>query len=63
MIEYCIGDTVTPSKKVIGYYINVTKRMADMSIRRVFDAVASDKSIEQLSEEIMGLPLGKEDEE
>ena len=37
--------------------------MADMSIRRVFDAVASDKSIEQLSEEIMGLPLGKEDEE
>lgn len=63
VIEYCIGDTVTPSKKVIGYYINVTKRMADMSIRRVFDAVASDKSIEQLSEEIMGLPLGKEDEE
>lgn len=63
VIEYCIGDTVTPSKKVIGYYINVTKRMADMYIRRVFDAVASDKSIEQLSEEIMGLPLGKEDEE
>lgn len=63
VIEYCIGDTVTPSKKVIGYYINVTKRMADMSIRRVFDAVASYKSIEQLSEEIMGLPLGKEDEE
>lgn len=54
VIEYCIGDTVTQSKKVIGFYIHVTRRMADLAIRRVFDAVASDKSLEQLQEEALG---------
>lgn len=63
IIEYCIGDTVTPSQRVINYYINVTKRMADRSIRRVFDAVASNKSIEQLSDEIIGLRLETEEDE
>ena len=48
VIEYCIGDTVTQSKKVIGYYIQVTQKMADLAIRKVFDAVASDKTLEQL---------------
>lgn len=48
IIEYCIGDTVSSSKKVIGYYINVNQRMADISIRKVFDAVASNKSIDEL---------------
>lgn len=51
LIEYCIGDTVTSSKKIIGYYISVNQRMADKAIRKVFDAVASDKSIEDLMEE------------
>lgn len=51
VIEYCIGDTVTQSTKVIGFYIQVNKRMADKSIRKVFDAVASDKTIEQLTED------------
>lgn len=48
IIEYCIGDTVSSSKKVIGYYINVNQRMADISIRKVFDAVGSKKSIDEL---------------
>jgi len=51
IIEYCIGDTVTSSKKIIGYYISVNQRMADKAIRKVFDAVASDKSIEDLVED------------
>lgn len=54
VIEYCIGDTVTQSRKVIGYYIHVTRRMADLAIRRVLDAVASDLSLEQLQEEALG---------
>ena len=54
VIEYCIGDTVTQSRKVIGYYIHVTPRMADLAIRKVFDAVASDKSLECLQEEALG---------
>lgn len=53
VIEYCIGDTVTQSKKVIGYYINVTPRMADLSIRKVFDAFASNKSLEELQQEAL----------
>lgn len=48
IIEYCIGDTVTQSRRVIGYYIQVTQQMADLAIRKVFDAVASDKTLEQL---------------
>ena len=51
IIEYCLGDTVSTSGKVIGHYINVNRRMADKAIRKVFDAVASDKSIEELVED------------
>lgn len=56
VIEYCIGDTVTQSKKVIGYYINVTPRMADLSIRKVFDAFASDKPLEELQHDALENP-------
>lgn len=56
VIEYCIGDTVTQSKKVIGYYINVTPRMADLSMRKVFDAFASNKSLEELQHESLENP-------
>lgn len=55
VIEYCIGDTVTQSNKVIGYYIQVTPQMANISIRHLFDAVASDKSLEDLQAEAMRL--------
>lgn len=51
IIEYCLGDTISQSRRVIGFYINVTPRMADLAIRKIFDAVASDKSFEQLQEE------------
>lgn len=51
IIEYCIGDTVTSSKKIIGYYISINKRMADKAIRRIFDAVKSDKTIDELMED------------
>ncbi len=51
IIEYCLGDTVSTSGSVIGHYINVNRRMADKAMRKVFDAVASDKSIEDLVEE------------
>lgn len=53
VIEYCIGDTVTQSNKVIGYYIQVTPQMANISIRHLFDAVAGDKSLEELQAEAM----------
>lgn len=51
IIEYCLGDTISSSSKVIGHYITVNRRMADKAIRKVFDAVASDKSIEELVED------------
>lgn len=57
VIEYCIGDTVTQSTKVIGYYIHVTKQMADLAIRKVFDAVASDKSMKELVEQVYRMDL------
>lgn len=56
IIEYCIGDSVTQSHKVIGYYIHVTPQMADLAIRKVFDAVASDKTLEQLQREFLYSP-------
>lgn len=52
IIEYCIGDTPTISNKVIGHYVSVNQRMADKAIRKVFDAVASNKSIDELMEDI-----------
>ena len=48
IIEYCIGDAVSNERKVIGSYIKVNKRMADAAIRKVFDAVASNKSMDEL---------------
>lgn len=51
IIEYCIGDAVSTSKKVLGYYINVNQRMADRAIRKVFDAVASNMSLDNLSDQ------------
>lgn len=53
IIEYCLGDAVSQSQKVIGYYINVTPQMADLAIRKVFDAVAGNKTLEQLQREAM----------
>lgn len=53
IIEYCLGDSVSTTGKVIGHYINVNQRMADKAIRKVFDAVASDKSLEELVDEAL----------
>ena len=53
IIEYCLGDSVSTEGKVIGHYINVNQRMADKAIRKVFDAVASDKSLEELVDEAL----------
>ncbi len=52
VIEYCIGDSPLPSNRALSFYVKVNKRMADKAIRRVFDAVASDKSMEQLLSEL-----------
>lgn len=51
VIEYCLGDSISNKKNVIGFYVNVNQRMADRAIRKVFDAVASDKSIDELADE------------
>lgn len=51
VIEYCIGDSPLPSNRALSYYVCVNKRMADKAIRRIFDAVASDKTLEQLMNE------------
>ena len=48
VIEYCIGDTSLPSNRALSFYIKVNKRMADKAIRKIFDAVASDKALEEL---------------
>ena len=52
VIEYCIGDSPLPSNRALSFYVKVNRRMADKAIRKVFDAVASDKSMEQLISEI-----------
>lgn len=52
VIEYCIGDSPLPSNRALSFYVQVNKRMADKAIRRIFDAVASDKSMEQLISEL-----------
>ena len=51
VIEYCLGDSVSSSNKVIGHYISVNQLMADRAIRKVFDAVSSNKTIEELINE------------
>lgn len=53
IIEYCIGDAVTNKQRVIGSYVTINKRIADKAIRKVFDAVASDKSMDELMEEFI----------
>ena len=52
VIEYCIGDAPLPSNRALYFYVRGNKRMADKAIRRVFDAVASDKGMEQLISEL-----------
>lgn len=52
IIEYCIGDTPIASNRALSFYVNINKRMADAAIRRIFDAFASDKSLEQLIEDL-----------
>lgn len=52
VIEYCIGDAPLPSNRALSFYVKVSKRMADKAIRKVFDAVASNKSLEQLISEL-----------
>jgi hypothetical protein len=51
VIEFCIGDSTSTGNKTIGNYIHVNRRMADAAIRKVFDAVASTKSMDELVEE------------
>ena len=52
VIEFCIGDSTSTGNKTIGNYIHISKRMADAAIRKVFDAVASTKSMDELIDEI-----------
>lgn len=55
IIEYCLGDAVSNKQKVIGSYISVNRRMADKAIRRVFDALASSKTMDELIDEGFGI--------
>lgn len=48
IIEYCIGDAPSNPRKALKFYITITKRIADKAIRKIFDAVASNKPIEKL---------------
>ena len=49
VLAYCIGDV--PRSGSIDFYRQTTRRMADRYIRRVFDFVASDKSIDDMIDE------------
>lgn len=51
VIEYCIGDAPSNPRRALNFYIKINKRIADKAIRKVFDAVASDKTLEQLMAE------------
>lgn len=51
VIEYCIGDAPSNPRRALNFYIRINKRIADKAIRKVFDAVASDKTLEQLMAE------------
>lgn len=52
IIEFCIGDSTSTGNKTIGNYIHVNRRMADAAIRKVFDAVASNKTMDELLDEL-----------
>lgn len=51
IIEYCLGDAPSNPRRALNFYIKINKRIADKAIRKVFDAVASDKTLEQLMNE------------
>lgn len=51
VIEYCIGDAPSNPRRALNFYIKINKRIADKAIRKVFDAVASNKPLEQLMAE------------
>lgn len=51
IIEYCIGDAPTASNRALSFYVTVNKRMADNAIRKVFDAVATNKTLNELNED------------
>lgn len=51
IIEYCIGDAPSNPRRALNFYIRINKRMADKAIRMVFDAVSSDKPMDELIEE------------
>lgn len=51
VIEYCLGDAPSNPRRALNFYIKINKRIADKAIRKVFDAVASDKTLEQLMNE------------
>ncbi len=48
IIEYCLGDAPSNPRRALKFYIRINKRIADKAIRKVFDAVASGKPLEQL---------------
>lgn len=50
IIEYCIGDAVHKNR-ILGSYVTVTPKMADKAIRKVMDAVASSKTMDELMDE------------
>lgn len=52
IIEYCLGDAPSNPRRALNFYVRVNKRIADTAIRKVFDAVASNKTIEQLLAEL-----------
>lgn len=52
VIEYCLGDAITSPRRALSFYIKVNKRMADNAVRKILDAVASDKTLEQIVSEI-----------
>lgn len=47
IIEYCLGDSVSSPRRTLSFYIQVTPKMANSAIRKIFDFVASNKSIEE----------------
>ena len=51
VIEYCLGDAISNPRRALSFYIKVNKTMADKAIRKIFDAVASEKTLLQIVEE------------
>lgn len=51
VIEYCLGDAPSNPRRALNFYIKINKRIADIAIRKVFDAVASNKTLDQLMAE------------